>query len=103
MHTSRSPVVLGRPGEQLRNDVTDCRSMAGILHHLKKMLSCVYHVFQDALLETDVNFQCRKAKLVLMAFRRTDIIVFLRNHRAEDLHSEGFGFLSKTAFDLAYC
>ena len=103
MHTSGPPVVLGRSRDQLRNDVADCRSMAGILHHLEKMLSCLYHVVQYAFLETDVNVQCRKSKFVLMAFRRTDVIVLLRNHRAKNLDSEGFGFLSKTTFDLAQC
>src|SRR5262245_42049033 len=103
MHADGPAVVLGCSRDQLRNDSADCRSMAGIVQHLKKVRSCLYHIVQHVFLEFDMDFQRRKSEFVLMVFRWSDIVFFLWNHHAENLHSKLFRFLPKPALDLAYC
>src|SRR5258708_32832636 len=101
MHEGRSAVVLGRSGDKRWDDLPDRPSVAGILHQLHQVLARFDHIVQSVFIEADVDLQGRKAKLVFVVPRGTDVVFLFRYHCSKDLDSKISRLLSKPAFDLA--
>src|SRR5215510_9099673 len=101
MHAGSSSIVLGRSGDESRDDLPDRPIVAGIPDQLHQVLACPHHIVQNVLIKADLDLQGSEAKFVFVVLRGTYVMLLFGHHCSKDLHAKISRLLSEPALDLA--